>query len=74
MPSIHRIFEFSLYNKDVRNLVHSGESHKQLSDGWADQRYIQIEAEDEEKAHQELFRRYPEHKGFVVTSVNELFD
>ncbi len=74
MTSIHRIFEFSLYNDVVRNLVQSGESHNQLGDGWAEQRYIQIKAEDEEKAHQELLRRYPEHIGFVVTSVVELFD
>ena len=74
MSSKHRTFEFSLYNSEVRNLIQLGETHKQLGDGWAEQRYIQISAENKEKAQQELYRRYPEHKGFVITSVTEIFD
>ena len=74
MSSKQITFEFSLYNSEVRNLVQSGEPHKQLDDGWAEQRYIQIKAENKEKAQEELFRRYPENKGFVVTSVIEIFD
>lgn len=69
MSTEHHIYEFSLYNSEVRELVQVGETHKQLDDGWADQRYVQIRAKDEDRAKVELERRYPEKKGYVYTSV-----
>lgn len=70
----HHIYEFSFYNSEVRELVEIGEKHRQLDDGWAEQRYIQIRAQDEAKAKIELARRYPDRKGFVYTSVIKLSD
>jgi len=69
-----KTFEFSLYNSEVRELVLSGESHKQLDDGWSEQRYIQVRAIDEATANTEARRRYPERKGFVYTSVTRFID
>ncbi len=69
MPFRSQIYEFSIYNNDVRELVNIGESHKQLDDGWAEQRYIMIRALNEDQARKEALRRFPEKNGFVYTSV-----
>lgn len=74
MSTEHHIFEFSVYNNDVRELVQMHESHSKLDDGWAEQRYIQIRAMNEEDATQQLRRRYPENKGFVISSVTKFID
>ncbi len=68
------IFEFSIFNKEVRDLVQMGDSHNQLDDSWAEQRYIQIEAPTEDAAMAEARRRFPEKKGFVFTSVIRFLD
>lgn len=70
----HHIFEFSLYNSDVRELVEIGDVHPTLDDGWAEQRYIQISARNEEEARQKLRRRFPEDKGFVISSTTKFTD
>ena len=72
MPTELHTFEFSLYNDHVRKLIQSGESHRQLDDGWAEQRYVQIRAQNETRATQEMHRRYPEDKGYVYTSMTAL--
>ena len=69
MPNTSQIFEFSLYNEEVRSLFKMGERHARFDESWADQRYIQVRAENEELAAKEVRRRYPEAKGFVYTSV-----
>lgn len=66
------IFEFSLYNSEVRDLVGNGESHNQFDDSWSEQHYIQIEAIDEQSARKELEKRFPQKRGFVCTSVLKL--
>lgn len=70
----NNIFEISIYNQEVRDLVKTGESHRQLDDSWSENRYLQIEAENEEKATTGLRRRYPEAKGYVFTSVIKFAD
>lgn len=65
-------FEFSLYNSEVRDLVNNGETHNNYDDNWGEQRYVQIEAIDEQRARKELEKRYPQKKGFVCTSVLNL--
>lgn len=70
----NNIYEFSVYNQEVRDLVKMGESHRQLDDGWSENRYIQARAKNEEKATTDLRRRYPEAKGYVFTSVIKFID
>ncbi|MCC3861670.1 hypothetical protein [Pseudemcibacter aquimaris] len=75
VPRIEQnIYEFSLYNQDVRNLVEQGESHRHYDDEWAEQRYVQITATDEKKATVEINRRFPKSNGFVYTSVVKFMD
>lgn len=70
----YHTFEFSLYNSEVREHIALGEIHKQLDDSWAEQRYIQIRAVDEENAYKAIYRRFPKRAGFVITSVIEIED
>ena len=74
MSKEHHIFEFSLYNSEVRELVQMDERHSKLDDGWAEQRYIQISAVNEAEATQKLRRRYPDNKGFVISSMTKFAD
>lgn len=68
------IYEFSLYNKDVRNLVEEGLSHRHYDDDWSDTRYVQVKAANEERATTEIYRRYPKDRGFVYTGVVKFQD
>lgn len=70
----YQIYEISIFNEQVRNLVEIGESHRNLDDSWADQRYIQIKAPNKERALSELARRYPERQGYVHASIVEFED
>jgi hypothetical protein len=74
MLVLNHTYEISLYNKDVRNLVQFGESHKVLDDSWAEQRYIQIIAPNENDALKRMFLKYPKHKGYVYTSITEFLE
>ncbi|MBT5188067.1 MAG: hypothetical protein HOH19_03930 [Kordiimonadaceae bacterium] len=67
-------YEFSVYNSEVRKLLEIGETHRQLDDGWAEQRYIQISGKNETIAKEKLSRRYPENKGYVYASVIKFID
>lgn len=67
-------YEITLYNKAVREAVADGKSHRQYDDGWADQRFIQIEAHDSREARNIIHRRHPAHKGFVVIDVTRIPD
>ena len=69
-----KTFEVTIYNKDVRDLVQLGESHHQYDDGWADQRFIQIDAQDADQARKIIQGRHPAHKGFIIVDVMELPD
>lgn len=64
-----RPYEVAMYNAEVRRLVYEGEHHKQYPDSWADTHYIEIEAEDEEKAAGKIKNKYPPDRGFVIERV-----
>lgn len=80
METIHKrwrlmkTYEITLYNKEVRKLVEQGDSHPQYDDGWADQRFIQLQAENEERARRLIHARHPARKGFVIIDILELPD
>ncbi len=64
-----RVFEVVLYNKKVRNAVEQGERHSQYDDDWAENRYVEVEAESPEIARRKIATRYPKHHGFVIVDV-----
>lgn len=69
MPSV---FEVLLINKEVVEAMQSGVSHKDLDDGWADNRYIEIRAGSLEDAWSKMKRKYPANKGYVIKSIQEV--
>ena len=67
-----KTFEITLYNEDVRHCIRNYKPHPKFDDGWADQRFLQIEAYDLADARKVTGRRYPERRGFVIVDILEL--
>jgi hypothetical protein len=65
-------YEITIYNKQVRDCVQDGKSHPHYDSGWADQRFIMVEAKDATDARNIVRRRHPEHKGFVIVDIIEI--
>ena len=69
---IMKTYEVTLYNQDVRAALKDGQSHAQYDDGWADQRFLQVEARDMAEARRKVLTRHPERQGFVIVDIIEL--
>ena len=69
MPSIYEVL---LINQEVVDAVKSGVSHKDLDDGWADNRYLEVRAGSLEEAWAKMKRKYPENKGYVIKTIQEV--
>lgn len=67
MPS----FEVGVYNKDVRELVSTGQSHRHYTDDWAEIHLIEVKAADHGSALAKIRARYPENRGFVISGIQE---
>ena len=65
-------FEVAVYNAEVRQKVADGECHKQFTDDWADLRYIEIEADNEEQARALIEVMHPNVQGFVIDEFLEI--
>lgn len=64
-------FEIAIYNSEVRECVEDGRRHRNLTDDWAEVHYIDMEAADEQAARNQILRRYPETRGFVIDSIEK---
>ncbi len=64
-------YEVTIYNREVRQRVEDGGHHEHFTDDWADFRYIEIRAANEDQARARLADRYPAKQGFVIDSVIE---
>jgi len=62
-------FEVVVYNSLVRKLVERNESHKDLSDDWAENHYQEVEAADADEARRKVEIRYPADKGSLPDKV-----
>ena len=62
-------YEVTIYNQAVRLKVEDGGHHEHFTDDWADFRYIEIRAENEDQARARLEDRYPAKQGFVIDSI-----
>ena len=61
-----RAFEFSVYNKDVRDALKENRSHSIYGDHWADAQIQDVVAADEDEAMRRIAERYPPEKGFII--------
>lgn len=63
-------YEATVYNRDVRDALKSGQDHPQYYAGWAYQNVVTVDVESLDAARSEIARRYPESDGFVVMSID----
>ena len=63
-------FEVAIFNQDVRDSLAEGRRHRDLADSWAEVHYIEVEARDEADARNQVLRKYPAHRGYVIDSVD----
>jgi len=61
-----KIYEVSVYNKDVRAEVQEGRHHEVLESSWADVHLIEIKADTEAEALASCRRKHPERMGFIM--------
>jgi hypothetical protein len=64
-----RVFEVSIYNKEVRSQVRENQSHLYFDDQWADVRVRDVVARDEAEARRLIAEHFPPDDGFVITAV-----
>ncbi|MDA1090602.1 MAG: hypothetical protein O3A85_09855 [Proteobacteria bacterium] len=62
-------FEVTIFNQQVRQKVQDGEHHEHFTDEWADFRYVDIRAENEDHVRARIEDRYPAKQGFVIDSI-----
>ena len=67
-----KLFEISVYNKDVRDEIQAGRNHRLLEPSWANVHLIEIKADTEEEAMASCRRKHPERLGFVLGSALEV--
>ena len=67
----HHVFEVSLYNKDVRDMVKENQHHHFFDDQWADIHIRNVTARDETEAISMISKRFPAEEGFVIQQVSE---
>ncbi len=65
-------FEIAVYNAEVADIVGRGETHKRYDEGWAETRYVEINAPSLNEAHLRAQSKYPTSAGFIVQSVTPL--
>lgn len=62
----NRSFQVSVYNRNVRQLVNSDESHEYYEDHWAECHRYHVFAETESEARSIVQRKFPPEEGFVI--------
>ena len=63
------VFEVTVYNRKVREMVKRNESHWCFDDQWAQEHVQGVTAFNAEEARQEIERRYPPDEGFVIEKI-----
>ena len=67
-----RVFQVSIYNKEVRSQVQDNRSHPCFDEQWADVRVRDVVARDENEARRLIAERFPPDDGFVITAVTPI--
>ncbi len=65
-------YEVAVYNQAVRDAMNEGERHPFLKDEWADTHWIEVRAYTEAAARQKIEVKYPPHRGYVITDIQEI--
>lgn len=62
-------YEVTVFNKQVREKVENGEHHEHYTDDWAEFRYVEIRALNEDQARSQVNGRFSPENGFVIDSI-----
>ncbi len=65
-------FEVSIYNEQVRELDKLNKEHPNFSRDWARLHFLSYEGHDENDVIQQVRKRHPERKGFVISKIVEI--
>ncbi len=65
----YKVYEVSVYNRDVRALVKRKQRHCYFDDRWAAVQVRDVVARDESEARTLIAERFPTEDGFVVQGV-----
>ena len=69
---VHLKYEARIYNEVVRSYLDDGEENETIwSDEWAEPHYESVYALTPEDAIREIYYKFPERSGFVITDVVE---
>ena len=66
------MFEITIYNKEVREKVKTGEHHSRFRDSWADFQYIEIDAPNEEQVRARVEEMHPSVQGFIIDDIRNI--
>jgi|TARA_B100000315_G_scaffold221740_1_gene225330 hypothetical protein len=64
-------YEAAIYNQEVRDAIASGKQHERVSHDWADVRFIEVTAPNQDMALAKINEEYPSGEGFVVEEIME---
>lgn len=64
-------YEIAIFNAAVRDAVARGQHHDTVSSDWADTRYIEVTALNEDGARAKVSRQYPGAQGYVIDGIFE---
>ena len=65
----YKVYEVSVYNRDVRALVKRRKRHCYFDDQWADLQVRDVVARNESEARALMAMRFPTEDGFVIKEV-----
>jgi len=65
-------FEVSLYNKQVRECDEQDKEHPNFNRTWANLNYLVYEGKNEQEIMDQVRKRHPERKGFVIDKIVEI--
>ncbi len=65
-------YEVSLYNQQVRDMDKENKDHPNFAREWAHLHFLTYEGETENDVIQQVQKRHPERKGFVIDKIVEI--
>lgn len=65
-------FSVAVYNQTVREAVKQNKTHHVYDERWAEEKHMEVVADDAEGARTKVLQQYPASEGFVVTGVERL--
>lgn len=72
MSNALKRFEVSIYNEQVREMDQNNKDHPNFAREWAHLHFLTYDGETEEDVIQQVQKRHPQRKGFVIDKIVEI--